>query len=537
MGQIHTLRTDNFTGGLNLRADPFQLGESESPDMLNVDIDPRGGIFQRGGVSHYNTSAVNGLADGAFAPEKLFAWQTTTPQLLLAANGKVFAASSTTFADTTITTTHADGASFAPWTSSSTAFVYVACGTSTTQASKWDGSAKTLLTASGTAQWQEALSTPTGTHMPRADFCATHIDRMWVASTYEDTTAYPNRVRFSHPNFPESWRSADYIDIVEGGNGITALVPFNGALLVFKKNSVHAIYGYDTDTFQVVTLTTSLGAVSSHAVVANERHLFVFSWPDGLFAFDGRGFRDMFEKLRPLVTLNLISGASVDKIWLGITNNRVWLSLPVGNTVPTYSYVLDTVDGAWTRYQFADGKGAAAVCDFVTSTGSRLHLALHPLNPWVLLVDQYDIYQDQVASTAAVPFTSYYVTKWQDAGVISAKKMWRRPDFVVKQPSVTTTLTVAVYHNWEESETKRLHQVTIDAGQQNALVWHAIGVEPDGIAGWGEAPWGANASGAQFQRASNLGLARAVMLKITGEASKPWGVNSITYKYVPRRVR
>ena len=177
------------------------------------------------------------------------------------------------------------------------------------------------------------------------------------------------------------------------------------------------------------------------------------------------------------------------------------------------------------------------MCDFVTSTGSRLHLALHPLNPWVLIVDQYDIYQDQVASTAAVPFTSYYVTKWQDAGVVSAKKMWRRPDLIVKQPSVTTTLTVAVYHNWEESETKRLHQVTIDAGQQNALVWHAIGVEPDAYAGWGEAPWGANASGAQFQRASNLGLARAVMLKISGEASKPWGVNSITYKYVPRRVR
>jgi hypothetical protein len=83
-----------------------------------------------------------------------------------------------------------------------------------------------------------------------------------------------------------------------------------------------------------------------------------------------------------------------------------------------------------------------------------------------------------------------------------------------------------------------LHQVVIDAGAQNALVWHPIAVsEPDGLAGWGEAPWGANASGAQFTRASNLGLARAVQLKITGEAGKPWGVDSITYKYVPRRVR
>jgi hypothetical protein len=538
MGQVHTLRTDNFTGGLNLRADPFQLGETESPDLLNVDIDPRGGIFQRGGVTKYSTAAIGGIADGSFAPEKLFPWQAASPQLLVAANNLVYYSGTTSFTSTTITTTHADGASFAPWTGSSTSVVYVAGGTGTANVAKWDGSAKTNLTASGTGQWQEALSTPTGTHCPRADFNAVHIDRMWVASTLEDGTAYPNRVRFSHPNFPESWRSADYIDVVDGGSAITALVPFNGALLVFKKTSVHAIYGYDTDTFQVVTLTSSLGAASSHCVTTDERHLFLFSWPDGLFAFDGRGFRDMFEKLRPLIVTNQINGGSVAQVWLGMTNNRLWLSLPVGNTTPTYSFVLDISDGAWTRYQFADGKGAAAVCDFVTSTGSRLHLALHPTNPHILNIDQYDVYNDTLDNAGTVtPFTSYYSTRWQDAGVISAKKMWRRPDFVVKQPSTTTTLTVGVYHDWQESPEKRTHQVVVDAGQQTALVWHAVAPEPDPYLGWGEAPWGANASGSQFQRASNLGLARSVMLKIAGEASKPWGVNSITYKYVPRRVR
>ena len=33
----------DFTGGLNLRADQFNLGVSESPTLLNVDVDPRGG--------------------------------------------------------------------------------------------------------------------------------------------------------------------------------------------------------------------------------------------------------------------------------------------------------------------------------------------------------------------------------------------------------------------------------------------------------------------------------------------------------------
>lgn len=36
---------ESFSGGLNLRADQFDLEENESPDMLNVSIDPRGGLL------------------------------------------------------------------------------------------------------------------------------------------------------------------------------------------------------------------------------------------------------------------------------------------------------------------------------------------------------------------------------------------------------------------------------------------------------------------------------------------------------------
>jgi len=34
MSRLSLLRTDDFTGGINLRADPFQLGDNESPDLL-----------------------------------------------------------------------------------------------------------------------------------------------------------------------------------------------------------------------------------------------------------------------------------------------------------------------------------------------------------------------------------------------------------------------------------------------------------------------------------------------------------------------
>ena len=543
MAGIRVLRTDDFTGGLNLRADPFQLAQNESPDMLNVDVDPLGGFSSRAGVQRLNTSAIGSIANGSFTPEKLFYWNAATPQLIVAANGKVFYATTTSFTDTTITTTSSEGASFAPWTGTTPSgnpisALYVACGTGTSQMSKWDGSTKTLLTASGTANWQTSLASPTTGYMPRADHVATHNDRLWVASTYENGSGYPNRVRFSHPNFPESWREQDYIDVVQGGSGITALVPFGGALFIFKKHSVHALYGYDTDTFQLVTLTESVGAQTSHCVCPSERGLFFFDWPDGLYLYDGNGFVSLFDKLRPLLTNGDVNAASTDKIWVSHVNNRLWLALPCGDsTVATCNYVYDPSIKAWTKYQFGTaGKAIVALTDFVTSAGTRYFVGLHADNPFVVRVDDPTLEQDDITGTPE-SFESYYVTRWQDADVVSAKKMWRRPDMIVHQPTVDTTLTVQVYHNWEEALVKRTAQIVISAGTQNALMWHPIGSEPDAYDGWGQAPWGANAEGAQFQRGANLGLARAIQLKIAGELGKPWGVNSISYKYNPRKVR
>ena len=49
----------DFSGGLNLRSDQFNLAPSESPAMLNVDVDPRGGVKMRLGVNKRNTTALN----------------------------------------------------------------------------------------------------------------------------------------------------------------------------------------------------------------------------------------------------------------------------------------------------------------------------------------------------------------------------------------------------------------------------------------------------------------------------------------------
>ena len=44
----------DFTGGLNLRADQFNLEYNESPALLNVEVDPRGGVRRRDAVIKIN---------------------------------------------------------------------------------------------------------------------------------------------------------------------------------------------------------------------------------------------------------------------------------------------------------------------------------------------------------------------------------------------------------------------------------------------------------------------------------------------------
>jgi hypothetical protein len=547
---INAIVVNDFTGGLNLRADAFQLANNESPDMQNVDVDPRGGFSSRGGIVEYSTSAVDAAPAGSFTPNRLFAWDGAYKHLMLAANNKVFWTADGTVSASIATTNNPFGASFAAWSVGTSSFVYIACGHGN-QGYKWSGTVATALTASGAGAWQDSYASPTGTHMPKANLAASHIDRLWVADVKEGNNVYPNRVRWSHPAIAESWRESDYIDIVEGGSGITALVPFGDQLLVFKKRAVFAILGYDEETFQVVPLSREIGAVNAQCVAATEQGVFFFSWPDGLFVFNGTGFTDLFVPLRPLLQTGEITETSMAGVYVSWCDRRVFVSMPIGvdpqdieqyeqtgliydsdvtryggstrATTPTATFVWDQTireGGSWTKYVTGDGYGFGPATDFVESNGSRVPVAAHVYQPALLKVDQEGVHTDTFRGVTHT-FDAYYYTKWQDAENTSAKKFWRRPEMVVRQLGHTTTLNVDVYHDWNRSTADRSFSIQLDARD----------------IGGGYNSWVSPDLGSDLAKGNNLGLANSVQLKISSDGSNPWGVNAITYKFNPRRVR
>ena len=542
---------EDFTGGLNLRADVFNIGKNESPDLLNVDIDPRGGVAQRAGSEYMNDTAIGGYADGAFYPHRLFYWRRASQQLILAANNKVFYATENNFTDASITTSQTYGAEFAEWIGDNNV-LYVACGAGT-QSVKWNGTVATALTVSGSGQWQDDLLTPSGTHMPKADHVATHNDRIWCASTEEDATDYPDRVRWSHPLFPESWRENDFIDVVGGGVGIRALVPFSNHILVFKDRAVFAIYGYNASTFQLVPLTQELGTYSSQTVAVSEQAVYFFSWPDGLFKYDGSRIQDVFAPLRPLIDRNDVNRNALSAVHVNWVGRRVFLSLPVGTDpddfenyddtdgsgttyddylvkydgyerppVATASFVYDPSvgkNGAWTRYRSADGYGMICGVDYTTPAGVTSGHFCSPHQARVLRFDPAK-YTDPVASVDT-NFNAFYTMGWQDLGQPQAKKFWRSPEFIVSRISSSYTLDVDVFHDWNTFAFDRTFNVPFTANNEGT---------PDDIQQW------TDFYGSDTVRGDTLGSARSVQVRF-GSSGAKWGVNGVLFRYSFRKVR
>ena len=549
---IRAKRIDDFTGGLNLDTNSFRIDVNESNDLLNVDLNPKGGVSSRWGFRRIHGGAVNSYSAGSFSPMSLHYWSSVDKYIMLSANNKVFWNTGVNnFTDLAINTSNQFGAKFANWNADDDKLLYIARGASYV-GSKWTGAgAVTNLTSSDTGAWQEEYTT-SGTHMPRADLICTHGERLWVANVTEGSSTYPNRIRFSHPLFPERWRSTDYIDIVGGGDRITGIVSFGGHLIVFKPKAVFAVYGYSEDTFQVVELSSQIGAVSPNAIAVGDNAIYFYCNSDGLYEYTSSGIKDVFRNIRPLVIGSEINEASISAISVGYANNRVYLSLPIGVepiTVELYdsaveydsaaqhynggtqaakatvSFVYDRNigrGGAWTLYRTSDGYGLVTPIEFTNSSGVTTFVAAHPYQPYVLSIDQrLNGNRDNFLGSYST-YESYFKTGWEDGSNASSKKFWRRPEFILRQENDGTSVTVDVYNDWDGFTETKTFEITQDAVDVSTETWETW-LTPD--------------LGSAIIHGQSLGIAKSVQLKFYGNGLDAWSLYAMIYKYNPRKTK
>jgi hypothetical protein len=581
MAEINFKQLFDFTGGINFRADQFQLAENESPGMLNVEIDPRGGVFSRAAYKKKHTTAV--VASGApWNPKGLFNYKySSAPQIMLttgydvatSANGKVYRSSGGNFtalsvdAFNTVGVTSVNGASITQWENS----IYIAVGKNSSYMYSWTvgNTYVTQLAASGPT-WQP-YQVPTGGYMPRAEIALAHANKLFVANTYEDGTAYPNRLRWSHESLPEDWYQEDYIDIIAGGEGIRGLQIIDGQLLIFKPKAIYLLMGYDADSFQLVELTTSLGIDYPQQACEGAGGVFFFDYPNGLYFYNRNGIQDIFDRIRPIITEKEVNSSDLSAITLTFIRGRLWISMPYAPAeqtsppdYPSVNFIFDPTIGpvgSYTQFQtapyfdplvqsadedFIPGFGLVNGCEWRDADDVPYYLMVVPYDEYayVLFVDDYNYTTDDAPATFTGKYGSYYVTPFFDDDRYVQLKSFIRPYFVLKEVASPTQLRLSTYKNYDETNQS--------GGTRSISLTPLINggtYSTSGAGGlYGTAVYGVSTVGAQIKRKgiAPLGRGYAMQLEFAGPddetdsavyPGRKWGLNSIAYKYKRRKIR
>lgn len=526
----------DFSGGLHLRRSEFMIGENQSPSSLNIDMDPSAGVSTRRGWNRWNASDIVGSPTAVnWTPQHAYIHQLSSGsyRIHIADGSTVWTSGeSASFVASGVTadaTNH--GADFAAWGDD----CYIACGRSN-QSHIYSGATFTPRVAAEDGTWNDDYTTPAGGVMPRADLVESHRGYLFVASVNEDydgggAEAYPNRLRWSHPGRPDDWAQLDYIDILERGSRITALKSFGSALLVFKEDSLWALYGYDADSWQLVRISDAVGCTSPAAVTRSPSSIFFYS------AASRSGVYGISQDTAPVHISDPLEQALDeinirDSAWVGWLNRRLWCCLPwdyelgsSGSSV--FVFDPEVGDGAWTCFKPAIGELRCPIegSDVITD----VPLAVLDGSSGAAAVVQVDATDEEASDAileggARTAFDVRYRTGWKHLDAPHLQKSWLRPRFYMSRSAESATVRLDVYHDFDEGSPKRTQ--ALDVGGQDTATW--------GSFTWNVDSWGSLVEGSDIQRTNrgrSLGWARAVSLEFSTSVDTPgvpWAMAGMT---------
>jgi len=565
----------DFKGGLNLRADQFNIGANESPAMLNVEVDPRGGVRRRDGVTKINSDVVD---DGEII-SLISHYEEGQNQVLAAVNNPATGYThlqwndditgnfdgTVSYGSTDIkfdTTQPPLGITFNDYTYIVNGKFLVSTGHTTFAGVRWSG-----------ADASTALFTPdidgSDGHFPNARYVATFAEFVWVAYTLEAGDTHKNRVRFSKVNDAENWTAADYIDIDigEDGDHITAIIPDADRLLVFKENSIYAIYGFNSDSFEVRNITRTAGCRDGVQPVATTSGIFFWYAEDGIYKLSYDELTWMFERIKPSMTtdvgqpaLTLDTSPSMmwfdERLWVSVDyqsddniagsnqNNRrnmfVW-DPSLGPQPPVPGIV-----GAWVRHDSnarslltyrptGDTHFGVAVTSGITSAASFDRIS--KVNDGSVDVDDY-------GTGSADEIVSYYQTGWFIGNRPTFPKRWGKTRTVLLADS-DVRIYQYIYKDYDLSGFWASYYKDI-VGLGSDSLWDTAQWDDDDPDSDYYATWEAEGLSDRylFARWPTIGTAQAISLrfKVTPTAGPPakrgkWGVTSIIGMYRTRRLR
>lgn len=527
---------DDFRGGLNYRTDVFDLELNESPDLLNVTVDARGGILLRDGVKTLAQTALASNVNGIWSYHN----DDGTSKVLVNYGTTVAVYDGTDFDSTGAAsiTARTDGSRTYGVTINNVAYAVSGDVTSF----YYNGTSFTNLgtTLDGSAG-----------NFPIAQYVEHWNNFAWVGNTVEGGTAQKNRIRFSNANLPTQWNDLDYIDIGkgEGGDYITGVVGHNDRLVIFKSNSMYALFGFDADTFQLVPISETVGSIPLSKPVSTPYGVFFWHDRKGVYLYNGDTTVWLFDKLQPAIDDGRIAfGITPQLAW---ANNKLYVTVQYNNP-DTYAteqrmLVYDPTTNAWVMW---DVDALVLHAHQPPNAEAVLYGACVANTGRVVSIDNSDFsgdrytYDSGSGNYVTTNIPSYFRTAWIKTKNPIVKKRWGQIRLIIGSET-TVNLGVDVFHDYDPSTERRQYTTRVEGRGGSTSTWAA---DAAGTTTWqdaagttGNGTWATFGGSApvDIKKLGTGGTAASICVKLVGPTVgfTNWEVNGLAFPYISRRMR
>jgi hypothetical protein len=377
-----------FDGGLNLRDAPGEVSDNESPDMMNVTLDERGGIVKRLGTQRDNSASINNST-----PWNLF-YSEALDQLILQIGTKLYKRTSSN-AYTEITR----AGPLAAFTTS--ALVGMA---------DLAGILYVVHPADGVLKYTGSGSLTSVNTTVLGNALATWQNKLWA-------TGVSNTVWWSNAGNGDTWTTAsDFVQIRDVNDDVCTAIGFGQALdqgavpaaglLVAKRGSLHRINDSATGAYR--TLSAEAGAAGSRAL-AHLNGLTMMVNDKGVWVTDGEEAPQLVsERLRPLFTPEGLSMANLSNTACGIHRDRFIISLTqAGATTNDLTLEYQPVQGWYCAHSFAMAAYAT-----LRQTDSQLFGLTTATDPNLIKVFTGGVDNKLSNGTGGTAITCRFQTRW-----------------------------------------------------------------------------------------------------------------------------
>lgn len=346
-----TAATFGTFGGLDVVTDPLDVGADGAVDAVNVDLDRRGLLRSRDGLTAFSSftqgsaasnpfTAVHELHDG-----NVLAYAGAGPATLYAVgtSGAALATQTTGFGAPTWGVTS--------YSTPTAGFTFISSGNTPT---RWDGSVF-------------AVPTYTGTQPGGAGLAVTPWDNRLVNFAMQGNVGPTdvNRVLFSDATDPLTFSANNFVSLVTGGTSGSTLKggnTFANRLFLFSQRRLFIFYGTSiqsdgTPVFNYLTIDTPYSNASVGPTVTGPDGVYVLT-SEGLYRTQGGAFQLVSDTIAPILKGNTGAYSSTlpSLTLLGVNNEssacvdgRLYFTATTGSfsSDPTHILVWDTKLSQW----------------------------------------------------------------------------------------------------------------------------------------------------------------------------------------------